>query len=172
MTSEDTENKKQSENSGRNNESIGFPKEYVEELREREVSVKKKLSEAESALSKKDEEYKKLIEEKVKEISSSYKKDLMLSKIQIEALREGIVDIDGVKLADLSKLDFDENHNIIGAKEFIEELKKNKTYLFKKSDKTTFEKEPPSKQNNTKVDVRGMSKEDYQKYKISLLKQK
>jgi hypothetical protein len=45
-------------------------------------------------------------------------------------MKQGIIDIDGIKLADRSKVSIDEAHNVTGAEEAIKDLMTRKPYLF------------------------------------------
>jgi hypothetical protein len=178
MSDESTENKDISEINKKSSEtnSAVFTKEYVEDLRNESKTLRQKLADAEKIkkdeISAKDKEHESIIGKRIEEVSSLYKKELMLTKVQVEAVKSGIIDLDGVKLADFSKISFDENDNLVGTAELIEELKKNKPYLFKKTDKTTYEKDLPAKGVDTKVDVRNMSKDEFSKFKATMLKQK
>lgn len=178
MSDDSTQVKNESEGAKKTGESSSsvFTKEYVEDLRTESKNLRQKLAESEKLkadeISAKDNEHKTALEQKISEVSGTYKKELMLTKVQVEAVKAGIIDLDGVKLADFSKVSFDEENNLVGSNELIEDLKKNKPYLFKKTDKTTYEKDPPASTSNTKTDVRGMSDPDYIKYKASILKHK
>ncbi len=50
--------------------------------------------------------------------------------LQVAAMKKGIIDIDGIKLADRSKVSIDEAHNVTGADEAIKDLMERKPYLF------------------------------------------
>lgn len=54
--------------------------------------------------------------------------------LMIEAMKEGIVDPDGIKLADDSGLVVDDDFNVEGASDAIKKLKEAKPYLFNKAD--------------------------------------
>jgi hypothetical protein len=144
-----------------------FTKEYVSELRDKVKSSKSKIAELEAKtkeeLAKKDRDFEELLNSKLAEVSSTYKKEIILSKLQTEALKAGIVDVDGIKLADLSSLSIDENNVLQGASEVISSLKESKPYLFKKGESsTTYHKQPPKPSSDrTPVDATQLSGDEY-----------
>lgn len=55
---------------------------------------------------------------------------LVLTELKAEALRAGIVDIDGLKLADMSTVKLNENGDVDGAAALVARLKRDKPWLF------------------------------------------
>jgi hypothetical protein len=62
---------------------------------------------------------------------------LVLSELKAEAVRAGIVDLDGLKLLDLSKTRMAEDGRVSGAVELIETLKLRKPWLFQATSSST-----------------------------------
>ncbi|MCK5127910.1 MAG: hypothetical protein KAR42_16755 [candidate division Zixibacteria bacterium] len=58
--------------------------------------------------------------------------------LQVAAMKQGIIDVDGIKLADRSKCSIDEAHNVTGADEAIKDLIERKPYLFDPDKKPVF----------------------------------
>lgn len=97
---------------------------------EKAEAEKKKLEEEGKfkELAEKSETEKKALEEKTKEL-------FIDQALQVEAIKQGIVDIDGIRLADRSKVSIDEAHNVTGADEAIKDLMTRKPYLFDEEQK-------------------------------------
>jgi hypothetical protein len=119
----------------------------LEQKRAANAEAKKyreKLEEIENAKKKTDEEalkeqgkFKELAETAQKEkneAEAKFKAKLVELALMTEAVKQGIVDADGVKLADASKVTVDKDWNVEGAKEAIEALKQSKPYLFEKKE--------------------------------------
>ncbi len=57
---------------------------------------------------------------------------LIHAEMKAHAIRAGIIDLDGLKLLDQSALKLDENGNIDGAAALMDQLKRDKPWLFTK----------------------------------------
>jgi hypothetical protein len=69
---------------------------------------------------------------------------LMLSELRAEALRAGIIDLDGLKLIDLEKIRADENGGGADVSKAIEHLKSTKPWLFQIPLSSTVAAVPPA----------------------------
>jgi hypothetical protein len=90
-------------------------------------------SEAEKKKLEDEGKFKELAEKSALEAEALKKKtnELFIDQaLQVEAIKEGIIDIDGIRLADRSKITIDESHDVTGAEEAIKDLMTRKPYLF------------------------------------------
>jgi hypothetical protein len=55
---------------------------------------------------------------------------LVRAELKVEAIRAGMVDLDGLKLVDLSAVSVDEDGDVQGAGPVMERLKRDKPWLF------------------------------------------
>lgn len=107
-----------------------------EEAKERRLELEKINVEKDEAEKKKLEEegkFKELAEKaeaKATALEEKTKELFIDQALQVEAMKQGIVDVDGVRLADRSKVSIDEAHNVTGADEAIKDLMTRKPYLF------------------------------------------
>lgn len=134
-----------------------------EEAKERRLELEKINLEKEEAEKKKLEEegkYKELAEKSEAKATALEKKtqELFITQaLQIEGMKQGIVDIDGVGLADRSKCSINEAYDVAGADESIKDLMERKPYLFdedKKKEVFPFPKPGEQKPNlRDKVNV-------------------
>ena len=104
-------------------------------------AIEKKLAEYENKKLEEEKNYlaisekaKKEAEEaraKMTEIENKRVKERKEFSIGLEAKSQGINDIDdAIRLIDVSQIEVDENGNVVGVKEAIEKMKKDKPYLF------------------------------------------
>lgn len=110
-----------------------FSKEYVKELRQESASYRTRAQEAEKKAQEAEERASKAAEEadgKVKEASTAAEKRIIRAELKAEAVKAGIVDIDGLSLADLSEVKLNDKGEIEGGSEAIAKLKEAKPYLF------------------------------------------
>jgi hypothetical protein len=132
-------------------DSTGFTKEYFQELRDENKRYRLKAKELEEKLNSmssvqnnqanKSEDLTKKAEEaadlakkaldKSNKLQGTIEKRLINSELQQIASKEGLIDMDAFKMADLSNVKVSDEGEVVGAKEIIADLKKSKPYLFK-----------------------------------------
>ena len=69
-------------------------------------------------------------DEAIAAIRSESADRLIRAELKAQALKAGIVDLDGLRLGDMSSLSLDENGSVLGAEALIETLRQEKPYLF------------------------------------------
>ena len=150
-----------------------FSAEYVRELRE-EAKAHRLTAQEQTALAKTAQEaaVKATADAEALIATSKLAADekLLRAELKAIALKAGIVDLDGLKLADVSKLKLNEQGELEKGEEFITELKAAKPYLFGTVGATTSttKGKPAASASNTPVDVSAMTSEQYRAYKKSL----
>lgn len=126
-----------------------FSREYVTELRNENKGWRLKAQEeaqkradAETAAAKAKEE----AEGTVSAAKEAANERIIRAELKTAAIKAGMVDLDGLKLADLSKVKLGDTGEVEGADALMEEMKAAKPYLFGeiKSSSST-EKTPPKK---------------------------
>ncbi|MEX3933280.1 hypothetical protein AB4Y32_16005 [Paraburkholderia phymatum] len=152
-----------------------FSREYVQELRQenasyrtRAIEAERKAQEAEAKATKAAEEAdakaKKASDDadaKVKDTHTSAEQRIIRAELKAEAIKAGMVDLDGLKLADLSSIKIDEKGDIQGAAELMATLKESKPYLFKEpASSTSHAGDPPPKKKPEPFDARKATPEE------------
>lgn len=69
---------------------------------------------------------------------------LVASEIRTEAIRAGIVDLDGLRLLDLDKMHIGDDSSIQGAAQIIDRLKARKPWLFQTASSSSAMPAPPA----------------------------
>lgn len=106
---------------------------------------------------------------KVVELENKSKETTKIGKLEVEALKQGMVDVDGLKLADITKITVDEKGNLVGTEDFFKTLKESKGYLFGKVNTTNVDKVPKPGESGP-VDATKIEKsEDYEAAKQKLI---
>lgn len=142
-----------------------FSKDYVRELRHENAGYRLKAQEAEKKAQDAEAAAKKAAEEadgKVKEANTAAEQRIIRAELKAAALKAGMVDLDGLKLADLSKIKLNEQGEVEGADELMEEMKKSKPYLFQSGSSTSSTEKPPKKDDPKPKKATEMSKEEYE----------
>ena len=100
---------------------------------------------------------------------------ILHAELKTHAIRSGIVDLDGLRLADLGGLSFSEAGEVQGAEEVISALRQRKPYLFAADRSGTATgttaqlQRPPSPAQPTTVDARSLSREAWHAERNRLL---
>ena len=63
-------------------------------------------------------------------LQADFQSRLIVANLRTEAVRAGMVDLDGLKLVDLSGLHLDENDRVVGGRKIMTDLRRNKPWLF------------------------------------------
>jgi hypothetical protein len=93
---------------------------------------------------------------------------LIRAELKASAVKAGMVDLDGLKLADLSKVKLNAEGDVEGADELMTEMKKAKPYLFGTPNSSN-PKTPPSNTPPAAKNAKDMTPEEHKAAKAALL---
>lgn len=143
-----------------------FSREYVKELREENKGWRLKAQQAE----KERDDHKTAAEKaaaeaeaKVKDAHTAAEQRVIRAELKAEALKAGMVDLDGLKLADLTKVKINDAGEVEGAAELMDELKKSKPYLFGSTQNSSTPNTPPGSKPPAAKKATEMTDEEYAK---------
>jgi len=71
-----------------------------------------------------------IVDEEIVKLQADFQSRLIVANLRTEAVRAGMVDLDGLKLVDLSGLRLDENDRVVGGRRIMTDLRRNKPWLF------------------------------------------
>ncbi|HHW4685708.1 MAG TPA: phage scaffolding protein [Xylella sp.] len=135
-----------------------FSADYVKELRCENAHYRTKAKEQEEA----------------EELSTKAKADaearLIRAELKAAALKAGMIDLDGLKLADLSRVTLKDDGTLEGADALMERLKKDKPYLFGPPATTSHLGKLPDPAPATPKKATDMTAEEYVVAKAAALK--
>jgi hypothetical protein len=124
-----------------------FSRDYVKELRHENASYRTRAQEAARAAEEAKlaaEKATKDAEDRVTSATQAANERIIRAELKAAALKAGMVDLDGLKLADLSKVKLnDETGEVEGADELMAAMKEAKPYLFGTGSTTNLDKTPP-----------------------------
>ncbi len=148
-----------------------FSREYVQELRAENASYRTRANEAKTAAEVAEAAKVAALAEsetKVTAATTAANERVIRAELKAVAVKAGMVDLDGLKLADLSKVTLDEHGEVQGADDLMKALKESKPYLFGTTTSTTHPgKAPPSGDPETKL-AKDMTPEEYKAAKAKL----
>jgi hypothetical protein len=149
-----------------------FSKDYVRELREENKGWRLKASEQETAAKTHKEAAEKAAKEADERVAAATKASndrIIRAELKASALKAGMVDLDGLKLADLTKVTLDDKGEVQGADALMDELKKSKPYLFGAASSSNG-KPAPKPGDPTPKHVRDMTDAEFAAAEAALLK--
>lgn len=130
-----------------------FSKDYVRELRQESASYRTRAQEAERVAKEATDKAKAdsdAATAKVTEANTAAEQRIIRAEMKAAALKAGMVDLDGLKLADLSGVKLNEAGEVEGADELMAALKEAKPYLFASSQSTSQTSQKPPKKDDSK----------------------
>jgi hypothetical protein len=68
--------------------------------------------------------------EDIEKLRTTFHSRLIAASLRTEAVRAGMIDLDGLKLVDLSQASLDEGDSIVGGRKIMAELRRTKPWLF------------------------------------------
>jgi hypothetical protein len=70
------------------------------------------------------------IAEQIAKLRIDFQSRLIATNLRTEAVRAGMIDLDGLKLVELSSVRLDENDKIVGGRKMMAEIRRSKPWLF------------------------------------------
>src|ERR1700677_1059566 len=111
----------------------------------------------------------KMLEEANKEDRRLTEQRVILAELKVEAMRAGIVDLDGLKFLDITELRLEEDGDIAGAPELISQLKRSKPWLFLAPSSSSVARVPPSRPTRQKL-AKDMTDAEYRIARANIIK--
>lgn len=123
-------------------------KDHVRDLRREHKKLREQIeqgeSQSEAKLTKLREDLTKDAEGKLHAANTAAEQRLLRAELKAAALKAGMVDLDGLKLADLSKVKLTESGDVDGADALMAAMKEAKPWLFGANSTSTPGNPPPS----------------------------
>ena len=108
---------------------------------------------------------------KIGEVDQAAKDQVKAARLEALALREGLIDLDGLKLLDLSKITQKDDGTFEGVDEVFKAAKEAKPYLFgQKQANSSTPGQNPKLGDQKPVDARKLTDEEYKQQKAALIK--
>jgi hypothetical protein len=109
------------------------------------------------------------LEQQVRTLADQARTNLVLSELKAEAVRAGMVDLDGLKLLDASTVTVGDSGEVTGAATVMERFRRAKPWLFGGASSTTTAVPPPSQPPRAKR-ATDMTPEEYRAARAALVR--
>jgi hypothetical protein len=109
------------------------------------------------------------LEQQVRSLSEQARANLVLSELKAEAVRAGMVDLDGLKLLDSSTITVGDRGEVTGAASVMDRFRRAKPWLFGAASSTTTAVPPPSQPPRAKR-ATDMTPEEYRAARAALVR--
>ena len=110
------------------------------------------------------------LERQIEELRSTTQAKLIRAELKAEAVRAGIIDLDGLRLLEISDAKLGENGDVENAAELVAQLRHNKPWLFNSGSSSSVAPAPPAQSLRPKPATE-MTDEEYRSARAALLKQ-
>lgn len=109
------------------------------------------------------------LEQQVRTLSEQARTNLMTAELKAEAVRAGMVDLDGLKLLDASSLTISEQGDVTGAAALMDRFRRQKPWLFGQVSTTTTAL-PPAPQLPRAKQATEMTRDEYRAARAAILR--
>lgn len=110
------------------------------------------------------------LERELEELRSSAQGRLVRAELKVEAVRAGIVDLDGLRLLEIADARVGENGEVENAAEMVAQLRRAKPWLFSAGSSSSAASAPPAQPLRQKSATE-MTDDEYRAARAALLKQ-
>jgi hypothetical protein len=94
---------------------------------------------------------------------------VVLAELKVEAMRAGMIDMDGLMFLDMKAVQMDDDGSVSGGSELISQLKRSKPWLFTSSSSSSLAKVPQSRPTRQKLATE-MTDEEYRTARTDILR--
>jgi hypothetical protein len=110
------------------------------------------------------------LERELEEVRGASQARLIRAELKVEAVRAGIVDLDGLRLLEIANAKLNDNGEVENAAELVGQLRRAKPWLFNGGSSSSAASAPPAQPLRQKSATE-MSDEEYRAARAALLKQ-
>lgn len=109
------------------------------------------------------------LERESQELRQRSDERVIQAEMKVEAMRAGMVDLDGLKFLELNQLRLDDKGNVSGGQELIAQLRRAKPWLFAAPTSSSTARVPASKPARVKL-VSEMTDEEYRVARTNVIR--
>ena len=110
-----------------------------------------------------------IVGDEIVKLRNDFTTRLITANLRTEAVRAGMVDLDGLKLIDLSNVELDASDEIVGGRKLMTELRRTKPWLFKPAS-TSSAAVPPASLPMRQRTAMDMTDEEYAAARVAVTK--
>jgi hypothetical protein len=107
--------------------------------------------------------------EEISQLRSDFQSRLVVANLRTEAVRAGMVDLDGLKLIDMSTVRLDNDDKIVGGRKLMDDFRRSKPWLFAAASSSSAANVPASQAVRQKMALE-MTDEEYAAARITITK--
>lgn len=105
--------------------------------------------------------------DEIERVRAEFRNRLMLADLRTEAVKAGMVDLDGLKLVDVSKIQLGDDDRVVDGRKIMDELRRGKPWLFR-SGSSSSPSQPPASQPVRQKTAMEMSDDEYMSARAAL----
>jgi hypothetical protein len=137
----------------------------------REIEMDNDLPEVQLAPEQEDaaDENRDVESEEIAKLRCEFQSRLIVANLRTEAVRSGMIDLDGLKLLDLSTVRLGNDDRVIGGRKLMDDLRRNKPWLFGMASSSSGATAPASQPVRQKTALE-MNDEEYAAARVAVTK--
>lgn len=112
-----------------------------------------------------------VLERQLAEVERETRERVARAELKVEAVRAGIVDLDGLKLLDFKSVEFSHDGNLINGAHMIAQLRQAKPWLFSAVSSSSSASPPPAQAPRLKLATE-MTDDEYRVARAAIVKQR
>jgi hypothetical protein len=132
-----------------------------------ELKMDEDLAETEPSGVDQNEPNERPANEEIAKLRIDFQSRLIAASLRTEAVRAGMIDLDGLKLVDLTGVHLDNSDKVVGGRGIMAELRRNKPWLFGTASTSSAAVAPTSQPVRQKA-VMDMTDEEYATARIAV----
>jgi len=109
------------------------------------------------------------LEEKIRSLSEQARVNQLMAELKVEAIRAGMVDLDGLKLLDTASLTISEQGEVAGTAALMDRFRRQKPWLFGHTSTSTTSLPPPQQPPRAKQ-ATDMTPDEYRAARAAILR--
>lgn len=107
------------------------------------------------------------LEQQVRSLSEQARANQLMAELKTEAIRAGMIDLDGLKLLDTTALSVNERGEVVGVDALMDRFRRVKPWLFSVASSATTAVPPPSQPPRAKQ-AKDMTQDEYRAARAAL----
>jgi hypothetical protein len=109
------------------------------------------------------------LEDKIRSLSEQARTNQLMAELKTEAIRAGMVDLDGLKLLDTTSLTISDQGEVAGAAALMDRFRRQKPWLFGHTSTSTTTVPPPQQPPRAKQ-ATDMTQDEYRAARAAILR--
>lgn len=101
------------------------------------------------------------VADEIAKLRDDFQSRLLVANLRTEAVRAGMIDLDGLKMVDVSAVTLGDDDRIVGGRKLMDDLRRNKPWMFSATSSSSSAAIAPTSQPSRRKTALEMTDEEY-----------